>query len=97
MDKRIYVTAGAAVVALPIIVLGIKKLLGQLWPGDESVPQHSSDPLEEEGIVAILHEKGTCFIITSFSIQFAPQNQFNLILKIYNYLIITKYNPLVIT
>jgi tetratricopeptide (TPR) repeat protein len=57
MDKRIYVTAGAAVVALPIIVLGIKKLLGQLWPGDESVPQHSSDPLEEEGIVAILHEK----------------------------------------
>lgn len=68
MDKRLYLTAGAAVVALPIVLLGIKKLLGQLWPGDESVPQRLSDPLEEEGIVAILHEKGMfqlCFQIAS--------------------------------
>jgi hypothetical protein len=65
MDKRIYVTAGAAI-ALPILLLGIKKLLGQLWPGDASAPPHSSDPLEEEGIVAILHEKGTCYITTAF-------------------------------
>lgn len=69
MDKRLYVTA--AVVALPIIVLGVKKLLGQLWPG-ESVPQHPADPLEEEGIVAILHEKGTCCIVIAF--QFNLQN-----------------------
>ena len=68
MDKRIYVTAGAAVVALPILVLGIKKLLGQLWPGDAAVPQHAPDPLEEEGIVAILHEKGMYCITTA--IQF---------------------------
>jgi hypothetical protein len=61
MDKRIYVTAGAAVVALPLLMIGIKKLLNQLWPAEEPVAPNSSDPFEEEGIVAILHEKGIAY------------------------------------